>query len=71
MRNLPESLRKKWKEKKITDTFCLYMKYWGIDSTKKLLETPIPVYLQMFSYMERDLKEQVKQLKKGRKDARK
>lgn len=63
---MPESLRMKWQSKQVADTLLVFMKYWEL-SHKELLDIPIPSYIRMMEFMEKDLKEQKKQSKKAKK----
>lgn len=71
-KKMPQSMRERWEKKKITNTILVFMQYWKMD-WEGVMKTPIPAYMRMMEYMEKDLKErekQAKKAKKGKKGAR-
>ena len=62
---MPESLKRQWHNKQLTDTILVFMNYWKL-SLNDAMTTPIPAYIEMMRYMEKDLKERKKQQKKQR-----
>jgi len=60
---LPKSLRNKKKAQKIADTHMAFMKYWEM-SYRDFINLPIPVYVRMFEFMRKAIKEQERERKK-------